>query len=102
MKKINKLKVFKTIPNFKNEDEERSFWDKVDSSDYFDWSKGKHINFVKLKRSTQSISLRVPIDVLDQIKIEANKKDVPYQSLMKMYLDIAVKADQKNKFTFAS
>jgi len=102
MNKLNKKKVFKTIPKFKNEDEERIFWDKVDSSEYFDWSKGRHVNFINLKRSTQSISLRVPINILDEIKIEANKKDMPYQSLMKMYLSTALKADQKGKFVFAS
>lgn len=96
-----KRKIFKTIPKFKNEDAERDFWDKVDSSDYFDWSKGKHVDFANLKRSTQSISLRVPTSVLEDIKIEAIKKDVPYQSLMKIYLATAVKADQENKFTFA-
>jgi len=102
MNKLNKNKVFKTIPKFKSEDEERDFWDKVDSSEYFDWSKGRHVNFINLKRSTQSISLRVPVDVLDEIKIEANKKDMPYQSLIKMYLTTALKADQKGKFAFAS
>ena len=102
MNKLNKKKVFKTIPKFKNEDEERIFWDKVDSSEYFDWSKGRHVNFINLKRSTQSISLRVPINILDEIKIEANKKDMPYQSLIKMYLTTTLKADQKGKFAFAS
>jgi len=57
---------------------------------------------IYLKRSTQSISLRVPVDVLDEIKIEANKKDMPYQSLIKMYLTTTLKADQKGKFAFAS
>lgn len=54
MKKVNK-KVFKTIPNFKDEDEERDFWNKVDSSDYFDWSKGKHVDFPNLKLSSEKI-----------------------------------------------
>ncbi len=94
-------KKFKTIPNFKNEDEERDFWAKVDTSEYFDWSKMRHVNFPNLKFSTETISLRVPLGLLDDIKIEANKKDVPYQSLMKIYLATAVKADQENRFTFA-
>lgn len=97
----NKIKVFKTIPNFRNEDEERDFWAKADTSKYFDWSKMRHVNFPNLKFSTETISLRVPASLLDDIKTEANKKDMPYQSLMKLYLDVAVKADQKNKFTFA-
>lgn len=96
-----KKKKFKTIPNFKNEEEERDFWDKADSSLYFDWSKGKHVKFPNLKFSTETISLRVPAGLLDDIKIEANKKDVPYQSLMKIYLSTAVKADQENRLTFA-
>ncbi|MEK7168775.1 MAG: BrnA antitoxin family protein [Patescibacteria group bacterium] len=96
-----KNKKLLPIPKFKNEDAERDFWDKADSSLYFDWSKGKHVKFPNLKFSTETISLRVPAGLLDNIKIEANKKDMPYQSLMKLYLDVAVKADQKNKFFFA-
>lgn len=96
-----KNKKLLPIPKFKNEDAERDFWDKVDSSLYFDWSKGRHVKFPNLKFSTETISLRVPLGLLDDIKIEANKKDVPYQSLMKIYLATAVKADQENKFTFA-
>lgn len=96
-----KNKKLLPIPKFKNEDAERAFWDKADSSLYFDWSKARHVKFPNLKLSTETISLRVPLGLLDDIKIEANKKDVPYQSLIKMYLNVAVKADQKNKFTFA-
>ena len=96
-----KNKKLLPIPKCKNEDAERAFWDKADSSLYFDWSKGKHVKFPNLKFSTETISLRVPAGLLDNIKIEANKKDMPYQSLMKLYLDVAVKADQKNKFFFA-
>lgn len=95
-----KNKKLLPIPKFKNEDAERDFWDKADSSLYFDWSKGRHVKFPNLKFSTETISLRVPAGLLDDIKIEANKKDVPYQSLMKIYLSTAVKADQKNKFIF--
>lgn len=97
-----KNKKLLPIPEFKNEDAERDFWDKADSSLYFDWSKGRHVKFPNLKLSTETISLRVPAGLLDDIKIEANKKDMPYQSLMKMYLNIAVKADRMNKFHFAS
>ena len=87
------MKKFKTIPKFKNEDEERDFWDKVDSSEYFDWSKGRHVKFPNLKLSTQTISLRLSKDMLDDIKIAANRRDVPYQSLIKIYLDQALRAD---------
>lgn len=97
-----KNKKLLPIPKFKNEDQERDFWDKVDSSKYFDWSKGKHVKFPNLKLSTETISLRIPLGLLDDIKVQANKNDVPYQSLMKLYLATAVKAHEKGKFTFAS
>jgi len=89
-----KKKKLLQIPKFKNEDEERDFWDKVDSSEYFDWSKGRHVKFTNLKPSTQTISLRVPAGLLEDIKIAANKRDVPYQSLIKIYLDKAIRTDQ--------
>lgn len=95
-------KRFRVIPRFKSEDEERGFWAKADTSKYFDWSKMHHVKFPNLKLSTETISLRVPAGLLDDIKIQANKKDVPYQSLIKVYLSSAVEADKKNKFTFAS
>lgn len=87
------MKKFKTIPRFENEDEERNFWAKVDSSEYFDWSKGRRVKFTNLKPSTQTISLRIPKGLLDDIKVAANKRDVPYQSLIKIYLDRAVRTD---------
>ena len=98
----NKTKVLKTIPKFKTEDEERDFWAKADTSLYFDFSKFERARFPNLKMSTETISLRVPKSLLDDIKIEANKRDVPYQSLIKVYLSGAVEADKKNKFAFAS
>lgn len=101
-KKLNNNKVFKTIPKFKNEDEERNFWASVDSSEYFDFSKMKHVKFPNLKLSSKTISLRLPLGMLDDVKIEANKKDVPYQSLMKVYLSWALEADKQNKISFAS
>lgn len=87
------MKKYKTIPKFKNEDEERNFWNKVDSSQYFDWSKGRRVKFPNLKLSTQTISLRLPKGLLDDVKLAANRRDVPYQSLIKVYLDQAVHAD---------
>jgi predicted DNA binding CopG/RHH family protein len=88
-----KNKKFKVIPKFKTEDEEREFWAKADTSLYFDFSKFKRARFPNLKMSTETISLRVPKGLLDDIKIEANKRDVPYQSLIKIYLDKAVYAN---------
>lgn len=88
-------KKLKPIPKFKNEDEERDFWAKADSSDYFDWSKAEEVVFPNLKLSTESISLRLPKSLLALIKELANKKDVPYQSLMKIFLSEKVEEEIK-------
>jgi predicted DNA binding CopG/RHH family protein len=79
-------KARKPIPTFANEAEEREFWEKTDSTDYLDLSKAQRVRFPNLKLSTTSISLRLPVGLHDQIKIEANKRDVPYQSLIKVWL----------------
>lgn len=76
----------KPIPRFKSEAEEREFWETHDSTDYIDWSKAQRVRFPNLKLSTKSISLRLPLGLLEQIKVEANKRDVPYQSLIKIWL----------------
>jgi predicted DNA binding CopG/RHH family protein len=76
----------KQIPKFKTESQEREFWETHDSAEYIDWSKAKKVQFPNLKASTQSISLRLPISLLDSIRVEANKRDVPYQSLIKVWL----------------
>ena len=76
----------KRIPKFKNEDEEREFWATHDSTDYIDWSKGKKIVLSKLKPSIKTISLRLPESMLEELKLLANKRDVPYQSLLKIFL----------------
>jgi predicted DNA binding CopG/RHH family protein len=85
MKKAKK-KNLKPIPSFKSEDEERNFWDKANTAEYFDFSKATKAKFPNLKYSTESISIRLPKSLLDRIKMIANKKDVPYQSLIKIYL----------------
>ncbi len=79
----NKLK---DIPTFNSDDEERAFWAEADSTEYVDWENGEPIVFSKLKPSTKSISLRLPELMLDEIRTIANKRDVPYQSLIKMFL----------------
>ena len=79
-------KKLKPIPEFKSEDEEREFWATHDTTEYLDWSKAVTAKFPNLKLSTRSISLRLPVSLLEDIKIEANKKDVPYQSLIKVWL----------------
>lgn len=76
----------KTIPRFRNEADERAFWESHDTADYFDLSKAQRARFPNLKLSTTSISLRLPQDLLDRIKVAANKRDVPYQSLIKVWL----------------
>jgi predicted DNA binding CopG/RHH family protein len=74
------------IPAFKSEAEERAFWEKHDSTDYVDWSKAKKAIMPNLKPTTTTISLRLPDGLLDRIKVEANKRDMPYQSLIKAWL----------------
>ncbi len=76
----------KTAPKFKTEAEERAFWESHDSSDYVDWKQAQPALFPNLKPSTKTISLRLPEALLERIKIEANKRDMPYQSLIKMWL----------------
>lgn len=79
-------KIKKDIPHFKNEAEEREFWEREDSSDHVDWSQAEQVTFSNLKPSTQSISLRLPAELLDAIRVAANRRDVPYQSLMEVWL----------------
>ena len=76
----------KKIPNFKSEDAERKFWATHDSTEYVDWSKAKRAVFPNLKTSTKTISLRLPQTMLEELKVLANKRDVPYQSLLKIFL----------------
>jgi len=89
----NKIKV---IPKFRNEDEEREFWDKHSFVDYVD-PKKVILNpvFPNLKYSTRSISIRLPVSILSDIKMMANKRDVPYQSLIKVYLAEIVKREME-------
>ncbi|MFI5398686.1 MAG: BrnA antitoxin family protein [Candidatus Binatia bacterium] len=76
----------KPIPHFASEDEEREFWATHDVIDYFDWSRAVEPSFPKLKPSTTAISLRLPITMLEELKSLANARDVPYQSLLKVFL----------------
>lgn len=88
------MKKLKPIPQFKNEDEENEFWSTHDSTEYIDWDKAM-VNpaFPKLKPSTKTITIRVSQSLLDSLKMIANKKDVPYQSLIKVFLDEKVKEE---------
>lgn len=76
----------KQIPNFANEDAERAFWAKADSTQYVDWAKAEPRRLSKLKPSVKTISLRLPVSVIEDLKILANRRDVPYQSFLKVFL----------------
>jgi predicted DNA binding CopG/RHH family protein len=82
MKKVEKKK----IPKFRNEDEERDFWASHDSTDYIDWSAAKEVVMPNLKPTLKTISIRLPEIMIEELKLIANKRDVPYQSLMKIFL----------------
>ena len=90
----NNIKL-KTIPTFRTEDEEAKFWNNHDSTEYVDCSKAVQADFPNLKPSTKSITLRLPVNLLNSIKTLANKRDVPYQSMMKILLAQKVKEEQK-------
>ena len=75
-----------TNRRFRSEAEERRYWETHDSADTIDWSKAKRVRFPNLKPSTTAISLRLPVGLLERIKVAANKRDVPYQSLIKTWL----------------
>lgn len=81
---------------FKTEDDEREFWSKNDSTDFIDWTKAKRIVLSNLKPSVKTISLRLPESMLDGLKLIANKRDIPYQSLIKVFL--AERIEQELKF----
>jgi predicted DNA binding CopG/RHH family protein len=87
-------KAIKKIPKFKNEEEEIKFWDKNDISNFVDFSKGQRMIFPNLKPSTSTISLRLPEELLNQIKSLANRRDVPYQSLIKIILAEKIQGQQ--------
>jgi predicted DNA binding CopG/RHH family protein len=82
MKKVKK----KRIPKFRNEDEERDFWASHDSTEYIDWSEAKNVTMPKLRPTLKTISIRLPEIMIEELKLMANKRDVPYQSLMKIFL----------------
>lgn len=82
------------LPKFKNEDEERKFWAAHELSDVFDVKKGVNVTFPNLKPSTRTITIRVPQALIDDLKRIANKKDVPYQSMVKIFLDEKVREER--------
>ncbi len=83
----------KQIPDFQNEDEERDFWATHDSTDYLEWDDAQQVIFPKLKPSTKTISLRLPESMLNEIRLLANKRDLPHQSLIKVFLQQRIDAE---------
>jgi len=79
-------KALKPLPVLKSEDEQRKFWSTHDSADYVDWDKAERVTFPNLKPSLRTISLRLPVSMLVRLKTLANQRDVPYQSLLKVFL----------------
>ena len=85
----------KKIPKFKSEDEEREFWATHDSTEHVDWKKAKRVVLPGLKPSLKTISLRLPEFMLEELKLLANKRDVPYQSLLKIFLSERIREELK-------
>lgn len=90
-----KLKKIKPIPTFKNEDQERDFWATHSAMDYFDFSRPVHSDLSRLKPSTSPVTVRLPLSLLEDLKMLANRQDVPYQSLMKILLARQVQLERK-------
>lgn len=84
------MKKLKVIPKFNSEKEEREFWQRVDSTEYVDYSKLEKVSFPNLKLSSKPITIRLPVNLIEKVKLEANKMDVPYQSLIKQWIYKAV------------
>ena len=85
-------KAIKPLPKFSSESQERAYWESHDSSAHVDWTKAKKVNLPNLKPTTKTISLRLPQHLLDSIKTAANARDVPYQSLIKVWLQEKLRA----------
>ena len=79
-------KSLKTLPTFSSEEQERNFWARKDSAAYIDWRKARRVVFPNLTASVRTISLRLPVTIIARLKQLANKRDIPYQSLLKMFL----------------
>lgn len=86
----------KKIPKFKSEDEEREFWATADATEYIDWDKAERLVLPNLKPSLKKISLRLPELMLEELKLLANKRDIPYQSLLKMFLAERIQQELKS------
>lgn len=93
MSKLAETKQAAALPRFRTEKAERAYWETHDSSALIDWSRAQRVRLPKLKPSSTSISLRLPIGLLEALRIEANRRDVPYQSLIKIWLAERMAAD---------
>lgn len=82
----------KKMPELKTEDEIATFWDEHDSTEYIDWKKAKPMRLANLQKSAKTISIRMPVDMIETLKIQANKCDIPYQSYLKMLIADGLKA----------
>lgn len=87
------MKTLKKIPTFKDEDAEREFWSSADTTEYLDWSKAKRVTLPNLRPTLRTISLRLPESMIAELKLLANKRDVPYQSLLKVFLADRIKEE---------
>jgi predicted DNA binding CopG/RHH family protein len=83
----------KKVPRHRSEDEEREFWSKADSTDYIDWKQANRVTLSKLKPSLRTISLRLPEMMIEELKLLVNKMDVPYQTLIKIYLSERIRKE---------
>src|SRR5260370_26901229 len=88
------MKRRKKIPTFRDEDAEREFWSREDSTEYIDWSKAKKLVLPNLRPTLRTISLRLPESMIAELKLLANQRDVPYQSLMKVFLADRLKQER--------
>lgn len=87
--------ALKPLPVFRSENEERDFWGREDSTEYLDWPKAQRVAFPNLKPSMRTISVRLPVPMINRLKLLANRRDVPYQSLLKMFL--AERLERENR-----
>ena len=90
-------RALKKIPTFRTEDQEQDFWADADSTEYVDWSKARPVRFPHLRPTSTAISVRLPATLLTELKILANEQDVPYQSLLKIYLSERVAVERRRK-----
>jgi predicted DNA binding CopG/RHH family protein len=93
----DRMKRLKKIPKFKDEDAEREFWSKADSTEYIDWSKAQKLVLPNFRPTLRTISLRLPESMIAELKLLANQRDVPYRSLLKVFLAEKIKEERTRK-----